>query len=209
MKKLLLTLFCAVLVFGACDTYNEKNYKTYRAISYDQYEKQQSAKPQTEHKTKLQPKEKPALEEPSVKETDLKPSVSKDADASVKPAQSGMEDLSEDDSQDDSDSDTVESVNTNYGEAAVVMSSKTISLGDKASYGDMEKFQASLDAAYEKARGTYKISGFTYNISPAGTVNPMSEMDVQCLVSEKHSKDNAGKAACDMFFDQISSQYNK
>ncbi len=104
--------------------------------------------------------------------------------------------------------DVVESVNSSYGEAVVVMASKKISLGRDANYGDMEKFQRALDSAYGTVFSHYRADGFTYAMSPAGTVNPLSVIDVQCILSESFATAK-GKAVCDYFFTQIPLEYAK
>jgi len=45
-------------------------------------------------------------------------------------------------------------------------------------------------------------------MSPAGTVNPLEIMDVQCLVSES-SANSVGKDACNLFFREIMAEYQK
>jgi hypothetical protein len=186
MKKLLLSIICAAVALGACNTYSEKNYKKYKGISYEQYE---DIRKEQQAETKQVPIVPPV---PSV--------VQEEEIETAQPV--GMEDLT------GTDNEVVESTNSTYGEAVVVMASKKIPLGENASYSDMQNFQTALDAAYNTARRTYHATGFTYAISPAGPVNPLSEMDVQCILSE--SLANAtGKAACDLFFKQIPLEYNK
>ncbi len=104
--------------------------------------------------------------------------------------------------------DIVESTNSTYGDAVVVMASKKIPLSKDASSLDMRAFQTALDRAYRTALRQYRAAGFTYAISPAGTVNPLSVMDVQCILSED-SADAKGKATCDLFFSEIPQEYEK
>lgn len=185
MKKLFLSLICAAFALGACNTYSEKNYKKYRGISYEQYEEIRKEQQAETKQTQIIP---PA------------PFVVQEGVEAEQPI--GMEDLT------GIDNEVIESTNSTYGEAVVVMASKKIPLGENASYSDMQNFQTALDAAYNTARRAYQATGFTYAISPAGPVNPLSEMDVQCILSE--SLANAtGKAACDLFFKQIPLEYNK
>ena len=40
MIKTILSLLCAAVLLGACTSYNQKNYKKYNGISYEEYEKQ-------------------------------------------------------------------------------------------------------------------------------------------------------------------------
>ncbi|WP_424244831.1 hypothetical protein Dip510_002103 [Elusimicrobium posterum] len=94
-----------------------------------------------------------------------------------------------------------------YGDAVVVMASKKISLGRKATTdGELKLFQNSLDKAYLNAKKTYMPIGFTYSMSPAGSVNPLSDMDVQCILSEESSAD-IGQKTCDLFFKSLRSEY--
>ncbi|MDR1123658.1 MAG: hypothetical protein LBL61_03470 [Elusimicrobiota bacterium] len=102
----------------------------------------------------------------------------------------------------------IESTGSNYGEAVVVMAAKKIFLSRDAGQKDIGLFQQALDAAYKIVVREYRPSGFTYAMSPAGAVNPLSIMDVQCILGEG-SANSAGKAACDLFFDEIPQQYQK
>ena len=190
MKKLLLSLFCSVLVLGACNTYGEKNYKKYRSVSYEQYEQQREREEQAQTGKIEQIVETPVTA----------------PQARLPQTEGSMEDLIAEEPQ---DNEVIESTNSTYGEAVVVMASKKVSLGENASYSDMQNFQTALEAAYNTARRTYNAAGFTYAISPAGAVNPLSEMDVQCLLSETLSNTSKGKAVCDLFFKQISLEYNQ
>jgi len=102
--------------------------------------------------------------------------------------------------------DIIESSNQAYGEAVVVMSSKKINLTKKATYEDLEVFQAALDRAYNVILRSHRTEGFTYTLAPAGTVNPLSVMNVQCLLSENFAN-TSGKRVCDAFFAQIPTEY--
>lgn len=176
MKKIILFLLPLCLFLAACNTYNQKNYKKYRGISYEQYELEKMKK------------EKALIRE---QQTDI---LESDISAPVIPEES-IEDI-------------VESTNSTYGDAVVVMASTKIPLGRDATSLDMRTFQTALDNAYKTALRQYRAAGFTYAISPAGTVNPLSVMDVQCILSEE-SADAKGKATCDLFFSEIPQEYEK
>ena len=102
--------------------------------------------------------------------------------------------------------DIIESSNQAYGEAVVVMSSKKINLSKKATSEDLETFQAALDKAYNTILRSHRTEGFTYTLAPAGTVNPLSVMNIQCLLSENFAN-TSGKKVCDAFFAQIPIEY--
>ncbi len=102
----------------------------------------------------------------------------------------------------------IESSNQAYGEAVVVMSSKKIPLTKNATGDDLLIFQAALDNAYNLILKSYRTQGFTYTLAPAGTVNPLSVINVQCLLSENFAN-TSGKKVCDAFFTQIPVEYEK
>ncbi|MDR0953576.1 MAG: hypothetical protein LBM71_05325 [Elusimicrobiota bacterium] len=178
MKSKILFLTCLICFLAACSA--KQNYKVYQGISYDEYEKQgQAAKPTDGAQT--------APIQDEITQTDL---------TTVAIAALPAED------------DIIESVNSSYGEAVVVMASKKISLGKNAVADDLVVFQTGLDAAYQNTLLGYNADGFTYSISPAGTINPLSTIEVRCLLSE-NSADTKGKVVCDYFFSQIPLEYAK
>ena len=100
----------------------------------------------------------------------------------------------------------IESSNQAYGEAVVVMSSKKIPLSKNATGEDLATFQTALDNSYNIILKSYRTQGFTYTLAPAGTVNPLSVINVQCLLSENFAN-TSGKKVCDAFFAQIPIEY--
>ena len=95
---------------------------------------------------------------------------------------------------------------TSYGDAVIVVASNKISLGRTANYRHMKAFQTSLDAAYATAQRTYRPLGFTYSISPVGAINPLSDIEVQCVLSEESAQD-VGQQTCSLFFARVKEEY--
>jgi hypothetical protein len=102
----------------------------------------------------------------------------------------------------------IESTGSSYGEAVVVMAAKKIYLSRDASQKDITVFQNALDEAYRTAMKEYRPVGFTYSMSPAGAVNPLAIMDVQCILSES-AANSEGKETCDIFFREIPAEYQR
>ena len=71
----------------------------------------------------------------------------------------------------------------------------------------MALFQKALDAAYKKALRTYRPAGFTYSIASVGAVNPLSDIEVSCILSEQAANE-IGQPTCNLFFQTIVEQYN-
>ena len=184
MIRILFALLFSSIILSACGaSYDQKNYKKYTGISYQEYEAKRKQHQQEQEKEKVEYLYQRDVEEDNI---DLYPSVTTDI----------------------IEEDVIESVNSSYGEAVVVMASKKISLGKDASYKDMQLFQNALDSSYKMVFSRYRADGFTYAMSPAGTVNPLSVMEVQCKLSENYATAK-GKALCDYFFEQISNAYAK
>ena len=176
--KRLIILLLPIIILGACSPHSPRRYKEYSGINYDAYEVTRTT---TE------------VEVETMEEEEIKPEP-------VKVDTSKVEEITEE--------DIIESSNQAYGEAVVVMSSKKINLSKKATYEDLETFQAALDKAYNVILRSYRTEGFTYTLAPAGTVNPLSVMNVQCLLSENFAN-TSGKKVCDAFFAQIPTEYEK
>ncbi|MDR0734434.1 MAG: hypothetical protein LBG16_01770 [Elusimicrobiota bacterium] len=178
MKYSLLFCLSLILIFAACAAGN-KNYKHYQGIDYEQYNQDK----------KYNDAVLSGFDGGAVDQVNMDaPSFSIDYDAVG--------------------NEIIESTGSNYGEAAVVMAAKKIFLSRDAGQQDIGLFQQALDAAYKTVIKEYRPAGFTYAMSPAGAVNPLSIMDVQCILSEG-SANSAGKAACDLFFEGIAEQYQK
>ena len=109
---------------------------------------------------------------------------------------------------DEEGNEIIESTGANYGEAVVVMASKKIYLSREGAQKDVQIFQKALDAAYRNVMKEFKPAGFTYSMSPAGAVNPMSIVDVQCILGESDAN-SRGKETCDFFFKTIQEEYQQ
>ena len=92
-----------------------------------------------------------------------------------------------------------------YGDVVVTVSSRKFQLGD-APGRKMPLFMKSVENAYAKALRTYRPSGFTYATSTVGAVNPLSDVQVYCKMSERSANDN-GQTACNLFFQTIRSEF--
>jgi hypothetical protein len=174
--KRLIILILPIIILGACSPHSPRRYKEYSGINYDIYEVTRTSTD---------------VEVESMEEEEIKPEP-------VNIDTSKVEEITEE--------DIIESSNQAYGEAVVVMSSKKINLNKKATSEDLETFQAALDRAYNAILKSHRTEGFTYTLSPAGTVNPLSVMSVQCLLSENFAN-TSGKKVCDAFFAQIPIEY--
>ena len=105
---------------------------------------------------------------------------------------------------------TSEEIASSYGrytDVTVVVATKRIKLGASANTKNMALFQKALDAGYKKALRTYRPSGFTYSISSVGAVNPLSDIEVSCVLGEQSASD-VGQQTCNLFFQTIVQQYN-
>ena len=115
------------------------------------------------------------------------------------------ETLSEDE---DFTSEEIASSYGRYTDVTVVAAAKRVKLGSSATAKHMALFQKALDVGYKKALRTYRPSGFTYSISSVGAVNPLSEIEVSCILGERAASD-VGQQTCNLFFNTIVSEYNK
>lgn len=181
MKRLILLVSIFVLFTGCAEYGISKKYKEYSGINYYSYEIP-SAYDELNLPEEIQEEETPVAEEENVIEV---PEVIEITEEEI-----------------------IESSNQAYGEAVVVMSSKKIPLGSKATAADLMTFQTALDNSYHAILKTYRTQGFTYTLSPAGTVNPLSTISVQCLLSENFAN-TSGKRVCDAFFAKIPVEYEK
>ena len=176
MKNLILLLLSFVVFFGCAEYDISKKYKQYSGIDYRSYEGPSNS-------------------------TDLNFIVRVDEEQTVEEQGFEIPEIEE-----ITEEEIIESSNQAYGEAVVVMSSKKIPLTRNATGADLATFQNALDNAYNIILKSYRTQGFTYTLSPAGTVNPLSVINVQCLLSENFAN-TSGKKVCDAFFAQIPIEY--
>ena len=127
------------------------------------------------------------------------PSVLAGADENAQPGQP----LSEDE---DFTSENIASTYGNYGDVVVNVAAHKFKLGPSASRKEMAVFQKALDQAYTVALKKYRPVGFTYAMSSVGAVNPLSDIEVRCMLSEQSAND-VGQSTCKLFFDTIKSAY--
>lgn len=90
-----------------------------------------------------------------------------------------------------------------YGDVVVTVATHKFKLGEQATRKEMQQFQQALEAGYTTARGQYHPVGFTYAMSSVGIVNPLSDIEVTCKMSER-SANQVGQATCRSFFNVIS-----
>lgn len=93
-----------------------------------------------------------------------------------------------------------------YGDVVVTVASHKFKLGENASRKEMAFFQKALDSGYTAALKQYRPIGFTYAMSSVGTVNPLSDIEVACKLSER-SANQVGQATCRSFFNTVARQY--
>lgn len=104
--------------------------------------------------------------------------------------------------------ENIESAYGIYGDVVVTVASHKFKLGDAASRKEMTAFQKALDKAYAVALQQYHPSGFTYAMSSVGVVNPLSDIEVACKLSDR-SANQVGQATCRTFFNTVQSHYTQ
>ena len=104
--------------------------------------------------------------------------------------------------------ENIESAYTTYGDVVVTVASHKFKLGETATRKEMIAFQTALDNAYAVALKQYRPSGFTYAMSSVGTVNPLSDIEVTCKLSER-SANQVGQATCTTFFNTVMRRYSQ
>lgn len=177
-NKIIFGFTILCVLFCACNTYSTKKYKRYTGIKYEDYEYD------------LREKELPPTNYTiAVEQKDISAPVFEQVEAL-------------------DDDSVVESTNSAYGEAVVVMATKKVALGKDATTRDMQFLQTGLENSYNSTLRTYRVPGFTYSMMPAGDINPLSVFEVKCVLSENYAN-ATGKKACDFFFGQINQEYTR
>lgn len=182
MKKTVLLILGAAVALCACAT-PEKSHFT--GIDYSAYEM-------------------PALRS-NDDYTSALPQPGKLSEQPVFPSAEEEEALGEDE---DFTSDEIAAAYDRYTDVTVVAAAKRIKLGSGATTKHMALFQKALDAGYKKALRTYRPTGFTYSISSVGAVNPLSDIEVSCVLGERSASD-VGQQTCQLFFTTVIEEYNK
>ena len=93
-----------------------------------------------------------------------------------------------------------------YGDVVITVATHKFQLGEQATRTDMTRFQRALDSGYSAALQQYRPVGFTYSMSSVGAVNPLSDIEVTCKLSER-SANQVGQATCRTFFNTVSRRY--
>jgi|GEM_PF-2743296 len=90
------------------------------------------------------------------------------------------------------------------GPRATVTDKLTVRLGRSAGTSTIDRFQRTLDRAYDQTIGAGE-QNFIYSIAPSGAVNPFSEVEVTCLTeaAPAHGADRV----CKKFFDAVKAKY--
>jgi len=96
----------------------------------------------------------------------------------------------------------------NYGDVVITVATHKFKLGNTASRREMALFQQAMDKAYSVALRQYRPSGFTYSLSSVGAVNPLSDLEVTCKMSE-NSANAVGQASCRTFFNNVVNYYRQ
>ena len=191
MKKVLLVGVLGTMILSACGT--NSNYTSRRkltGIDYSSYERASSVPGAANQEDFVG-----ALPGPTVLEEPAAALVH----GSEEPALSEYEEFT---------SEEIASSYGRYTDVTVVVAAKRIKLGPSANTQNMALFQKALDAAYKKSLRTYRPSGFTYSIASVGAVNPLSDIEVSCVLGEQ-SANEVGQQTCNLFFQTLIQQYNK
>lgn len=183
MKVRIIISFClAVLVCACGSTDYRSRKKVTQGIDYSRYRGNEA----------YYEFSSPIPSEPSISEEQLQP---------LDPGEDALPGEDE-----DFTSDAFSGMYGNYGDVVVTVATRKFKLGPSATRKEMGVFQRAMETAYTKALRTYRPTGFTYAISGVGSVNPLSDVEVSCKLSERSAND-VGQATCTLFFKEIRTQY--
>lgn len=182
MKKTFLFVFGAVvLLVGCASTENYTSRRKYTGIDYGAYERPFTVPGGDDYTA--------SLPEPSILGETEEPQETTPGE------------------DEDFTSEEIASSYGRYTDVTVVAAAKRVKLGASANSKNMALFQKALDSAYKKALRTYRPAGFTYSISSVGAVNPLSDIEVSCILGEQAASD-VGQSTCNLFFQTLVQQYN-
>lgn len=183
MKVRIIISFClAVLVCACSSTDYRSRKKVTQGIDYSRYRGNEA----------YYEFSSPIPADPSISEEHLQP---------LDPGEEALPGEDE-----DFTSDAFSGMYGNYGDVVVTVATRKFKLGPSATRKEMGVFQRAMETAYAKALRMYRPTGFTYAISGVGSVNPLSDVEVSCKLSERSAND-VGQATCTLFFKEIRTQY--
>ena len=187
MKKHFIFLLAIVLLAGACSTGSNK--RVTQGIDYSQG----NVIPETyyEFTSPFSPEPDPLIDPL------MDPTVTEE----TKPAAEEM--LGEDE---DFTSENLTSSYQNYGDVVATVATRKFKLGAQASRKEMSFLMKAVEAAYTNVLRTYRPKGFTYSVSSVGAVNPLSDVEIHCKMSET-SANKVGQSACTQFFATVRTRY--
>lgn len=183
MKRMILFCTLCSLVLAACSTVDYTSKRKLKGIDYSAYENPSAFMGDNYYG------ELPA------------PSIL---------GEGGLDESAQTQEADESEDFTSEEIAASYGrytDVTVVAAAKRVKLGSSANSKNMALFQKALDQAYKQALRTYRPAGFTYSIASVGAVNPLSDIEVSCILGEQAANE-VGQDTCNLFFDTLVKQYN-
>lgn len=199
MKKLFLCSCIFALFLSACSTTDYTAHRGFKGIDYSAYERpnKQSFIPADEDFVGTLPA-------PSVLDGLPQGLPQTGAEQTTSEAMDPAEVPAEDE---DFTSEEIAASYGRYTDVTVVAAAKRVKLGAAANSKNMNLFQKALDGAYKKALRTYMPAGFTYSIASVGAVNPLSDIEVSCILGEQAANE-IGQSTCNLFFQTLIEQYN-
>lgn len=93
---------------------------------------------------------------------------------------------------------------------AIIFEKQEFALSKKVNLELQEGFQKILDIAYKKTVDAHSEEdpreiGFIYSMKPTGAINPFAEVEVSCIIQERHQK--KGQDYCGTFFAALQEEY--